>query len=347
MIIIIIIIFIVFFQLGKIALCRFTVTLLLIIAGILCIVGLVMIILAAVPPETISGNTLVAREDYVYLYYTTNGHMTHDIAVTFTLQNVTNPSLETVFAIYKIHCDELHTLYDSRPFEIQETVSSFPNIIPLFPLSKVIPIRNCSDYAGICILNQYVYIVNTDPAVLIYNITLIPFKRGETKVRIVVFDNLKYFRSFLNGEGIGNAIRTKTIESANYEFVITSPEMRRPSYYFVAIEDVDDTAQWFAYTREGLDVFYDASKLNPDCYLNRTNGYKCTIEIFKSSEENCFLAHIEGPKPDEPVYIDHKATNLKRSYFGRMLFYFGWATVIVSVTMAICVICYIYKRMSC
>ena len=34
--------------------------------------------------------------------------------------------------------------------------------------------------------------------------------------------------------------------------------MRRPSYYFVAIEDVDDTAQWFAYTRDGLDVFYDA-----------------------------------------------------------------------------------------
>ena len=306
-----------------------------------------MIIWSVVPPETISGSTLVAREDYVYLYYTTAGHMTHDIAVAFTLRNITNPSVETVFAIYKIHCDELHTLYASHPFEMQKIVSSLPNIIHLFPLSKLIPIRNCSDNAGICILDQYVYIVNTDPAALIYNITLIPFKARETNVRIVVFDNLKYFRSFLNGEGFGNALRTKTVESANYEFLITSPEMRRPSYYFVAIEDVDDTAEWFAYTRDGLDVFYDASKLNPDCYLNSTNGFRCTIEISKSSEENCFLAHIEGPKPDEPVYIDHKATNLKWSDSGRMLFYFGLATVVISVAMATCVICYIYKRMRC
>ena len=63
-----------------------------------------MIILAVLPPETISGNTLVAREDYVYLYYTTDGHMTHDIAVVFILQNVTDPSssAETVTAIYKM-----------------------------------------------------------------------------------------------------------------------------------------------------------------------------------------------------------------------------------------------------
>ena len=81
-----------------------------------------------------------------------------------------------------------------------------------------------------------------------------------------MFDNL-------NGEGIGNAIQTKTSESANYEFVITSPEMRRPSYYFVAIEYVDDTVQWFMYTRDGLDVFYDDSKLNSDYYLNSTNGF--------------------------------------------------------------------------
>ena len=117
--------------------------------------------------------------------------MTHDIAVVFTLRNITNPSVETVFAIYKIHCDELHTLYASHPFEMQKIVSSLPNIIPLFPLSKLIPIRNCSDNAGICILDQYVYIVNTDPAALIYNITLIPFKPSETNVRIVVFDNLE------------------------------------------------------------------------------------------------------------------------------------------------------------
>ena len=29
----------------------------------------------------------------------------------------------------------------------------------------------------------------------------------------------------------------KTTELANYEFLITSPEMRHPSYYFFAIED--------------------------------------------------------------------------------------------------------------
>ena len=127
-----IIIFILFFQLGKIILCRFLVTLFLIIAGIFCIVGLVMIIWSIVPPETISGNTLVAREDYVYLYYTTAGHMTHDIAVAFTLRNVTNPSPQIVFAIYKIHCDELDRFYDSRPFDIRLIITKHYTLVSSF-----------------------------------------------------------------------------------------------------------------------------------------------------------------------------------------------------------------------
>ena len=79
---------------------------------------------------------------------------------------------------------------------------------------------------------------------------------SETNVRIVVFDNLEYFRLF---SGIGNAIWTKTIESAIYEFLITSPEMRRPSYYFVLFRTL---MILFMYTHESLDVFYNASKLN-------------------------------------------------------------------------------------
>ena len=180
------------------------------------------------------GKNLALVGDYVELYFKTSGYTTYSFTLLLTLFNVPDLlSLGNITVdIYKIHCDELYTLYDSHSFPWQQTVSSSPNSLPLLPLSKAIPIDSCSDYPSICILDQYTYIVNSFSAVLTYNITLFPFIPGNTKVRIVVFDNLEYFRSFLNGQGIGNAIRTKMIESATYQFVFTSPEMRRPSFLF-------------------------------------------------------------------------------------------------------------------
>ena len=73
-----------------------------------------------------------------------------------------------------------------------------------------------------------------------------------------------------------------------------SPEMRHPSYFFFALENIEGSAQWFTYIRGGLDVFYNASILYPDCSIKSTTDTTCKIKIPKPSKEMCFLAHLQG-----------------------------------------------------
>ena len=249
-------------------------------------------------PTPFHDKILAVKGDDVELNYKANQFTRLLSTLLFTIQNVTNStsSAETVVAIYKIDCNNEHAF--------QETVFfSSPNSFPQFEVSRTILVSNCSNYPGICILDEYIYATSGS---LTYNITLYPFTPGVTKVRIIVYDDLEYYKSFLDGTGIGNAVWTKAVNLMNFEFTF---EISHSSYYFFVIEFVDSSVQWFTYNLGGFIVVYNTSTLNPECYMNSTNNVTCGMKISESSDI-CFLTYVEGqrnsssPKQDELVYID-------------------------------------------
>ena len=274
-------------------------------------------------PTPFHDNILAVKGDDVELNYKANGYTRLSSTLLFTLQNVTNStsSAETVVAIYEIDCNNEHTF--------QETVFfSSPNSFPQFEISSTILVSNCSNYPGICILDEYIYATSGS---LTYNITLYPFTPGLTKVRIIVYDDLEYYKSFFDGTGIGNAVWTKAVNLMNFEFTF---EINHSSYYFFAIEFVDSSVQWFNYSLGGFIVVYNTSTLNPECYINSTNNFTCEMKISESSDK-CFLTYVEGqrnsssPKQDELVYINAKETFETEDYIFVAIVYITPFTVVL------------------
>ena len=294
------------------------------------ITDLCLMILMSIFPSPLHDTTLAIKGDYVDLNYKTHGYKLFSSTLLFTLQNVTNPnsSTESVVAIYKIDRNSEHTFKETIFF-------SSPNSFPQFEVSKTILVSNCSNYPGICILDEYIYATLGS---LTYDITLYPFIPGVTNVRIIVYDNLEYYKSFLDGTGIENAIWTKPINSPNYKFRF---EIRHPSYYFFAIEFVDSSVQWFTYNLGGFIVVYNTSTLNPECYMNSTNNFTCEMKTSELSSRKRFLAHVKGkrddssPKQNELVYVDTKETKFNRSVVGNGLFYSTLAIGIIIIIIII------------
>ena len=281
-------------------------------------------------PTPFRDKILAVKGDNVELNYKGYQSTLLSSSLLFTLQNVTNStsSAETIVVIYKIDCNNEHAF--------QETIFfSSPNSFPQFEVSRTILVSNCSNYPGICILDEYIYATSGS---LTYNITLYPFTPSVTNVRIIVYDDLEYYKSFLDGTGTENAIWTKSLYLMNFEFTF---EISHSSYYFIAIEFVNSSVQWFTYNLGGFIVVYNTSTLNPECYMNSTNNFTCEMKTSELSSRKRFLAHVKGkrddssPKQNELVYVDTKETKFNRSVVGNGLFYSTLAIGIIIIIIII------------
>ena len=261
--------------------------------------------------------TLIVRGDLIQLYDEVKSTTMYSYELHFFQTNITDEHLSAtkVVEIYQMTCGYLPKLFKSIPIFAQPINMNFDN---------------CSEYDGICILSDFFYQIETNFSALSFTVYTDVFN-SETRLRISAFDDLNSFNSYLlSGKLI--AVKSVIMNSMPYEFVLTSGEMRRSSYYFIAIENVRGLAKWLTVHQFGVHVFYDRSShagrgLIPFCTMNSTNNYKCKTEI-TSREELCYLAYFEedqlelfnSPSPNELIYISSMKTDYRRTLKGEALY---------------------------
>lgn len=256
---------------------------------------------------------------------------------------------DKVALIFMVPLKTLYQIIDARQQLLHLPLSSnYTSLIRLETTEQFF--ANCSDYPGICILEQYLYFVNSGSASISFTITLSSFVKEETQVRISVYDNLNSFKSYLEGSE-DKPLKEKFLTSKKYLFDLTSEEMTKPSYIFIVLEDVRSTVTSFTYTTDGLVSYYNASSLQPVCQLNNSNSYQCTVTMKRST--CCFLAQVqvEGSSKSlsrkDLVYINHSTKDFKFSIAGIVFFLLSGIFIVIcflGVGGLICC-CVKYKKM--
>ena len=169
---------------------------------------------------------------------------------------------------------------------------SSSNTPSLIPLVEKIYFDRCSLYNGKCVLDQYLFQAKSPISEINYLVTLDNFTAGETNVQIIVFDDHNYFMNFLNRGGISGAIDRARVDNKTYLFVFDDDQMRESSYYFISIENIEGSSEWFTVKRFGLHVYYNASAYPPLCVVNSSNSYSCEVEV--TDNYQCFLSQVRG-----------------------------------------------------
>ena len=256
---------------------------------------------------------------------------------------------DMVALIFMVPPEKLYQIIRTRAQVLHLPLSS--NYTGLIRLEKTEQFfANCSDYPRICILEQYLYFVNSGSAYISFMITLSSFVKEETQVRISVFDNLDSFNSYLEGNE-DRPLKEKLLTSKEYRFDLTSQEITKSSYIFIVIEDVKSTVTSFTYETDGLVSYYNASSLQPVCQLNNLNSYQCTLTMKPS--KHCFLAQIQveesskSPSNKDLVFINHSTKDFELSIAG-IFFFLMSALFIVFCLLGVAGVIYCcvkYKRM--
>ena len=233
-------------------------------------------------------STIALEGDYVELLYTINKPSLniYDYNLHFMIVPPTNGSLITA-AIYSVPCDLLLTITNKTE---QFTNSLADSATSPFPTKQYFD--SCSKYStGICILDQYIYQAKSRVSVIIYRITLDSYVSGETQIWIVAYDNVNDFQQFLNGSSPSKAVKKIRVNENNFLFVINNEEMKRSAYYFFAVQKINGSSQWFTVNHIGYHVYYNASKLSPNCTIKNTSKYSCQI---KATSNQCLLGRVHG-----------------------------------------------------
>ena len=235
-------------------------------------------------------STIALEGDYVELFYTINKPSLniYDYSLQFMIVPPTNGSLITA-AIYNVPCDLLLATTSKTEQFTNSLADSATSTIPS-PTKQYFD--SCSKYnTGICILDQYVYQAKSRVSVIIYRITLDSYVSGETLIWILAYDNVNDFQQFLNGSSPSKAVKKVRVNENNFLFVLNNEEMKRSAYYFFAVQKINGSSQWFTVDRIGYHVYYNASKLSPNCTIKNTSKYSCQIQ---ATSNQCLLGRVHG-----------------------------------------------------
>ena len=232
--------------------------------------------------------TVAVEGDYVGVFYTIDNHLlnVYDYKLQFEVITPNDKELISSASIFSIHCDSLL----KRTNKTEKFTNSLVDYsAPMLLLNKIF-FDSCSEYVGICILDQYIYQAKSRVSVLIYDITLDSYKHGAIHVRIVAYDDFDEFQHFLNGYGPTKAVKHIRVNKRSFRFVLSNEEMKRSAYYFFAIQNIKGSSDWFTVDRNGLLVHYNASNLSPECVMENSNSYSCEI---KATSNQCLLWHVQ------------------------------------------------------
>ena len=232
--------------------------------------------------------TVAVEGDYVKVFYTIDKYLLniYDYMLQFEVKTPNDKELISSASIFIIHCE---SLLERTSKTEQFTNSLVDYTAPVLLLNKIF-FDSCSEYVGICILDQYIYQAKSRVSVLIYDITLDSYKHGATHVRIVAYDDFDEFQHFLNGYGPTKAVKHIRVNKRNFRFVLSNEEIMRSAYYFFAIQNIRGSSDWFTVDRNGLLVHYNASSLSPECVMENSNNYSCEI---KATSNQCLLWHVQ------------------------------------------------------
>ena len=254
-----------------------------------------------------SGNNLALSEDYILLLHSCQNKFrsTEKLLYKNSIQFFVNTSINPV-EIFSISCNSLTLMVDQFP-KSQSHQNSTLNTLP-----QQVYFKNCSNYTGICILDEFVYQVLSNNSAIIYNITLDFYNPNETNVWIVAFDNFMNFNNFLiTGGKMSNSLKSLKMADTSAIFILDSSDMRRSSYYFFAVKTFKNT-NWFIKTSAGTRVFYNISNATPDCVLTARKNF-CEIEIRESNQ--CYLGHVKDNATEgEKLTIHHQPVITKQGY---------------------------------
>ncbi len=328
----------------------FTTLLCAIVLTALAIGGLVPVTLyeftetfASIEPNQLS--TLAVNGDYVSLHYTTHhGIMFQYTALSFSLQSPFNRT--TSVDIYCVKPDQLHSVKRKGNFAI---LSSDRNVSQVPFLDRTY-FSDCH-YPGKCILRQFIYQAKTSVSALIFDITLNNFT-ADTYVNASIFDNFDDFQNFLHDKQQFNMVKNTRLNQKNCRVILEEAQMRRSSYYFIALEDVVRTSTWFTMEPSGLHVYYDASSQPVCCTMNTTNNYTCSFSGIRKDKVSYFArvhdVNVGVIKPH--YYITSSASDPLPTDTGRWIVWgcYGVVAIIIVVLMAAVLIiksiCLVLKR---
>ena len=283
----------------------------------------------------------------------------------FYLNNVTietdslisglNGSLQLVM----ISHEELIDSISSRqwPLDGIENTSTQSTQVSEMGLTGKFFFSNCSVYPNKCVLEQYLYLVDSPSAFISYIFRFSEFVPGKTTIRATVFDSVISFQSYLKESGSLESLPIKnlTADRQEWRFDLTSKEMRRSSYIFIIIELIEGHVSWFTYERDGQENYYKLKERKSVCTLNH-NQNQCKVNISPSTQfKNCFVAQFPGkrtppgevPSPDDMTYLLYKTVRFIFSGAGIVLGIISVLCVVAAIVL-ICVSCRkIYKNCKC
>ena len=216
---------------------------------------------------------------------------------------------------------------------------------------------NCSIYGNKCILEQYLYLVDSPSAFISFNFHFSEFVPGKTTVRATAFDSVASFQSYLKESGSLESlpIKNSTANLQDWRFDLTSKEMRRSSYTFIIIELIKGRVSWFTYERDGQENYYKLKDRKSVCTLNYIDN-QCKLNTSPSTEfKNCIVAQFPGkrtppgeaPSPNDMTYLSYKRIRFILSGAGIFLGIISLSFVVAAIVL-ICVSCRkIYKNCKC
>lgn len=144
-----------------------------------------------------------------------------------------NGSLQLVMITH----EELIDSITSRQCPLDGTENASTQVSEVGSTGKLF-FSNCSIYGNKCILEQYLYLVDSPSAFISFNFHFSEFVPGKTTVRATAFDSVASFQSYLKESGSLESlpIKNSTANLQDWRFDLTSKEMRRSSYTFIIIE---------------------------------------------------------------------------------------------------------------
>ena len=309
----------------------------------LAVIGIISVL--ACHPLSSSGQELAVNNDTVLLTCKPKWLFNGNIKFTFSGGHITS---QTTALIFMVHPNVLYKIIQTRQQPLRHSLSNkYPQSIPLQTTKQFF--YNCSYYINKCVLEQYLYLVNSGSAFINFQITLSSFVPEETQVRVSAYDSPEACQAYLEGRE-DNALKEIYMKHKSDRFDLTSSEMSKPSYIFVVIEDVKRSVSWFTYERVAQENFYNATSLQSVCQLNHSNSFECSLKLSPSNGlTNCFLAQVQSEQSIKMftvknlTHIQFNTNDFVKTFGGIVLFALLVLSV-VSLFIKAIIILFCFKR---
>ena len=299
------------------------------------------------------GSVLAVKGDTVLITCSATWWILHTMK--FSAYNVTLEQdssmlcLSNSILIFMIPHHELIKSIQSRQWPLIDEMNS--SLVDDRGSAKKLFFSNCSVYPNKCILEQYLYLVDSPSAFISFDIDLSDFIPDHTIVRASAFDSLTSFQNYLNEIQPYETLKFFNADHRNWRFDLTSSEMRKSSYIFIIVEVLKGDVSWFTFTRNGQENYYNIKDEKPKCKLN-DETHQCKFDVTTSIQYmHCFVAQFLGarsepgeiPNSNSMAYISYESINFFASGTGICLVVLALLCAVVAAVIISCII-YMYRQ---